>query len=274
MRRTHKTSAQGMRRRTARRSQTGGALFLSVCFTFLVFLIATPAMLFFANSSTQLTVQSQASQIAIEAAQVVDDYRYWLDAPRPGFDSAKAQLTAQNAARNMGNAVGFKNTTVKFTYEKDKRGNDLTVCHLVADATDRFPARVNIFGFDMSKFFSGQIDVKSHTAHSQIKPYALIHMDAPTREDQSVSTPLGYNERDVAVIPAYGFFYKAVAGAEGSGTPYGKGIAKNLYPENVRSLNHYHLKKSDIETAMTGKEVRLSAWNAMRLTDNKLSFAH
>lgn len=254
------------------RSQRGGALVLSVCFTFLVLLISAPVTIFFANSSTQLTVQSQASQIAKEASQVVDDYRYWLDAPRPGFDSGKAQATATEAACKMGETVGLKNTTVRFTYEKDRRGNDLTVCHLKADASERFPARVNIFGFDMAKIFSGQVEITAHTSHSQIKPYALIHMDAPRREDQSVTRPLGFNERDVAVIPAYGFFYKAVAGSSGNPTPYGKGLAKNLETENFRAMNHYHLKKTDIETALSGKDVKGNSWHPQRVNDKQLSY--
>lgn len=269
----HYSSRQNNKRRFSKsRSQRGGALFLSVCFTFLVFLIAAPIIIFFANSSTQLTVQSQASQVALETAQVIDEYRYWLEAPRPGFEPAKAEATAVGAAQYMGTAIGLKNTKVQITYEKDKKGNDLTVCHLTADATDRFPARVNIFGFDMAKIFSAQVSVSAHTSHSQIKPYALIHMDAPRREDQSVTRPLGFNERDVAVIPAFGFFYKAVAG-EGSGaTAYGKGMAKNLTPEHFRAMNHYHLKKKDIETALGGKEVRGNSWNPQRMNDNEVSY--
>jgi hypothetical protein len=262
----------GKRRSSRSRSQRGAALFLSVGFTFLVFLITAPIIIFFANSSTQLTVQSQASQVAWETAQIVDEYRYWLEAPRPGFEPAKAEATAASAAEYMGNAIGLKNTKVRITYEKDKRGNDLTVCHLSADATDRFPARVNIFGFDMAKIFSAQVSVSAHTSHSQIKPYALIHMDAPRREDQSVTRPLGFNERDVAVIPAFGFFYKAVGGVGGSATAYGKGMAKNLTPENFRAMNHYHLKKTDIETALSGKEVRGNSWNPQRMNDNEVTY--
>lgn len=267
------SSGQNRKRCVSRkRSQRGGALFLSVCFTFLVFLIAAPIIIFFANSSTQLTVQSQASQVALETAQVIDEYRYWLEAPRPGFEPAKAEATAVSAAQYMGTAIGLRNTRVQISYEKDRKGNDLTVCHLSADATDRFPARVNIFGFDMAKIFSAQVSVSAHTSHSQIKPYALIHMDAPRREDQSVTRPLGFNERDVAVIPAFGFFYKAVGGAEGSGTPYGKGLAKNLTPENFRAMNHYHLKKTDIETALSGKNVCGNGWNPQRMNDNAVTY--
>ncbi|MBX9724640.1 MAG: hypothetical protein K2X81_24765, partial [Candidatus Obscuribacterales bacterium] len=87
-------------------------------------------------------------------------------------------------------------------------------------------------------------------------------------EDQVYTRPLGLNRRDVAVIPAYGFFNMMVAG-QGQGTPYGKGIAP-LQPENFFAMNHYHLKKADVDYVNeTGTEIPLSGWHPGRVINGQ-----
>ncbi|MBX9720777.1 MAG: hypothetical protein K2X81_05245 [Candidatus Obscuribacterales bacterium] len=250
------------------RSQSGSVLIGAVLVTLGFVVVALPVIIFYANLSTQLTLQGTAAHIATQAASVVDDYRYWLDAPRPGFNQAQAIQTASNAAKSMCEQVGIKDSKVKITFETDSAGNDLTVCTLEANASERLPSKANLFGFDMSSYFNGKLNVRGCTVHSKIPAYAITHMDAPTVDDQVNSRPLGLNRRDVAVIPNYGFFNMMVAG-EGQPTYYGKGIAP-LAPENFFAMNYYHLKKSDLNhVSVAGNEVPLAGWHPTRLIDGK-----
>lgn len=252
------------------RNSRGNALVLSVVAVVLLTFICTPLIIFYANMSAQLTVREQATHIAAQTAQVVDDYKYWLDAPRPGYAEDVALKTATDAAHSMSERMGLSDPKVTITFETDESGNQITICRLEADARSRLPARVNVFGFDMGTLFPGTVDVMGRNTHSPGPPYALMHMDAPTIVDESTRRPLGFNQRDVVVIPTYGFFYNATGQAGNPNTtPYGKGIAQ-ISPENFFAMNHYHLKKSDIDhVVLSGQDVQLDGWNRTRLINGK-----
>lgn len=251
------------------RQQTGSALILTVIVVTAIVAITLPVVVFYANMSTQARLQSQARHVAAQTAVVVDDYKYWLDAERPGWNESEARAQAEKAARVMGNKLGLERVAAVITFDKDAQNNSITRCRLVGDASKLFPLRPNIFGFDMAAQFSGRVDVTGEHVHSNIQPYSLIHMDSPTREDEVLTRPLGFNQRDVAVIPAYGLFYTAVGGETKVGTPYGKGIAENLTPDNFRALNHYHLKKVDLDTVIEkNQEAHLTSYNKIRFHNN------
>ncbi len=245
------------------RNSSGSAIVEGTCGTVLILGIAVPLFLFFGNVAAQLSLQAQVSHIANQAAQACDNGRYWLGQPRPGFTEQVASEEATAVAQELCERVGLKGASVNVKFESNNPNFDVTVCDVNVNAVGKIPFRTTAFGFDLAKLFPGNVSARGVAAHAKVKPYALIHMDAPTREDQSVTRPLGYNERDVAVIPAYGFFYNASAGAPNTiATPYGKGLAPNLSPENFIAMNHYHLKKTDIEHVMaTGQDVPISAWH-------------
>ena len=250
-------------RKSVKRSASGSAIVEGTCGTVLILGIAVPLLLFFGNVAAQLSLQAQVSHIANQAAQACDDGRYWLGQQRPGFTEQVASEQATAVAQDLCERVGLKGASVNVKFESNNSEFDVTVCDVNVNAVGKIPFRTTAFGFDLAKLFPGNVSARGVAAHAKVKPYALIHMDAPTREDQSATTPLGFNQRDVAVIPAYGFFYNASAGSPNTiATPYGKGLAPNLSPENFIAMNHYHLKKSDIEHVIaTGQEVQLSAWH-------------
>lgn len=230
----------------------------------LFLIISLPVIGFTSNLSAQLVIQNDCAQVAAQVAGIVDDYRYWLDRPRPGFDSSKAIGIAKSAGEAMCDRLGMKANNIDIRLETDAAGNERTVCRLQVDARRRYPLRADVMGYNLAAYFPGILTVEGETRHGAGAPYSLIHLDAPTTADESNKRPLGFNQRDVAVIPAYGFFYDAVAGSRAPGTSYGKGIA-NMAPENFMAMNHYHLKKSDIEhTLTTGEDVFNNSWHPER----------
>lgn len=263
------------RRKTRRstrpgRSQRGSLLIFTVCALVLIFSLASPFLVFFANVSAQLVVKNDSEHIATQTANVLDDNRFWLDRLRPGYDQAKAEEVAKAAATAMCQKAGMTLKESTITTTQDTDGNHRTICTLKIDAKSRFPFLITVGAFDMNSYFKGEITATGFTEHSAQPPYSLIHMDAPTTGiDESHKRPLGFNQRDVAVVPSYGFFYTAVAGETKNPTPYGKGIA-GLAPENFMSMNHYHFKKSDLEyVEETGKDVFNNGWHVERVIDGK-----
>lgn len=224
--------------------------------------IFIPLLIFFANIAAQLTLQAQVGNIANQAAQVSNAERYWLGLPRPGFSESIAADKATALAQKLCEQIGLRAASVSVIFDNSHEDYDLTICDVNVNAAGRIPFRLTVFGFDMARLFPGNVSARGVGAHAKVQPYALIHMDAPTIDDQSTRRPLGLNQRDVAVIPAYGFFYNAT-GQPGNPnvTPYGKGVA-NAAPENFMAMNHYHLKKSDIDHVVTtGEDIALSGWN-------------
>ncbi|MBY0551717.1 MAG: hypothetical protein K2W95_30820 [Candidatus Obscuribacterales bacterium] len=256
--------------RISGRSQFGGGIVLAVTFLVLFLAAGLPVFAFVANASAHMAIQADIRAIAAQTAQVMDDQQYWLEAPRPGVDMAKASGIAKAAASAMCQQVGLDTKRVRITYSTDASGGQTTVCELEVDATKRYPLRLNFPMFDMKSIFPERLTVQGSNEHSPLPPFALIHTDAPTRIDESTRTPLNFNQRDVAVLPAFGFFYKAVAGSTVPGPPYGKGIYQDLTPENFMAMNHYHLKKVDLERVLrTGQDVQLNGWHAERVYDGK-----
>jgi len=256
---------------SSRRGQGGGLLVLSVCILVLFLLFASPFLFFFANLSAQIVVTDDSQHIAKQAAGIIDDYRFWLDAPRPGYDEGKASEIARTAAEAMCAKAGMKLESIGFGATTDANGTQRTMCSVNVDARKRFPFLISVLAFDMNSYFSGKVQALGYTEHSNQRAYSIIHMDAPHQSiDEVHKRPLGFNQRDVAVLPAYGFFYTAVAAVTTNPTPYGAGLAPNLVPENFFALNHYHFKKSDFEYVVTtGKDVTNNAWHVTRLIDGK-----
>ncbi len=232
--------------------------------------VIVPMLIFFANMAAQLVLQEKVSNIANQAAQSVDEQRYWIGLPRPGFNQSVASDKATAVAEALCRRVGLQNASVSVSFDDSNPDYDLTVCDVNVNAVSDIPFRTVLFGFDMASLFPGNVRARGVASHAKIVPYALIHMDAPHAIDQSTRRPLGFNERDVAVIPCYGFFYTAVAGETKVGTPYGKGLAPGLSPENFFAMNHYHLKKSDVTHVMaTGEDIQLSGWHKQHVINGR-----
>ncbi len=265
-------------RQRLRRSQQGSLLILSAVLVVVVLIAAAPFIGFFSNLSAQLVIKSDTEHIASQIADVVDDHRFWLDALRPGYDEAKAVAVARSAAASLCSKVGMKLTNVTISTSTDQDGNYLTKCTLRVNARNRFPFLISIGAFDMNSYFPYEVQETAVTQHSNQPPYALIHMDAPHGSiDEAHKRPLGFNQRDVAVLPAYGFFYTAVAGETTMPTPYGRGLAREQWlTENFMSMNHYHFKKSDFDFLMSPdydesseRDIINNSWHSGRVYDGK-----
>jgi hypothetical protein len=255
-----------------RRAATGSVLAEGAAGVVVLTAVIVPMIIFMANLAAQLMLQEKVAHVANQAAETVDEKRYWLGAPRPGYNQQRATDHAKQVAQELCKRIGLQNASVNVTFDNSNPEFDVTVCDINANAIAQIPFRTEVFGYDMARLFPGNVNARGVASHAKVTPYALIHMDAPHGVDQSTRRPLGFNERDVAVIPAYGFFYTAVGGVSTTGTPYGKGIA-NLQPENFFAMNHYHLKKSDVEyVAETGNDVQLSTWNRQHVISGRETF--
>lgn len=258
-----------------RANQRGSVLVEGCVGSVIITAIAVSIFVFFVNMAAQLFLQAQVAQIADETAKATDEYRFWLGQPRPGFSENSASEKATNIARALCERVGLGGASVVVTYEKFENV-ELTNCQVNVNAVAKIPFRLTLFGFDFASLFPGNVSARGIAAHAKVRPYAVMQMDAPHGDkDQSVTRPLGFNERDVAVIPVYGFFYNATGTAGAATTPYGKGIAKNLTPENSFALNHYSLKKQELEYVQRTKgDVFVNGWNPVRRIDNQTIVFH
>jgi hypothetical protein len=253
-----------------RRQASGSIIVEGTCSLLLLAGVIIPLLIFSVNLAAQLILQAKVSHIANQAAQAVDDGKYWLGMPRPGYDQEQASHKATAVATTLSKRLGLPNASVTVSFDSTATDYDLTVCDVNVNAIALIPFRLTIFGFDMARLYPGNVNARGVACHAKVKPYALVHMDAPHAIDESTRRPLGFNQRDVAVMPAYGFFYTAVGGETKIGTPYGKGLADNLSPENFFAMNHYHLKKSDVEHVLaTGEDVQLSGWNKNKVINEK-----
>ncbi|MBX9671588.1 MAG: hypothetical protein K2X93_28625 [Candidatus Obscuribacterales bacterium] len=262
---------QSMRRRSgANRNCMGSVLAEGTAGIVILASVAVPLVVYLVNLATQLLLQEKVAHIANQAAQAVDDKRYWLGLPRPGYDQSLATEKAKAIAQDLCHRIGLQNASVDVRFDDSNTEYDITTCDINVNAVAQIPFRTVVFGYDFASLFPGNVKARGVATHAKIIPYALIHMDAPHAIDQVYRRPLGYNERDVAVLPAYGFFYTAVAGTTRMPTPYGKGLAPGLSPENFFSMNHYHLKKTDIEhVTATGDDIQLSGWHPGRVINGK-----
>lgn len=267
------TNTKNTKSRAQVRRATGTHIVEGTCAFVLLTSISAPLFLYFANMSAQLVLKTQVASIAMQASQACDEGRYWMGQPRPGFTKAQAEAKARDVANKLCRRVGLNGATVSVSVEPNF-DYDLTICDVAVNAPNKIPFRVNFFGVDLAKLFDGRAAARGVSAHARIKPYALVHMDAPTIDDESHTRPLGFNQRDVAVIPAYGFFYNATGTPGALVTPYGEGIAPDITPENGFSLNHYHLKKSDVDKVLKeNKDVALTSWNrSRRINDQAVNF--
>ncbi|MDZ4832813.1 MAG: hypothetical protein SGJ27_03335 [Candidatus Melainabacteria bacterium] len=259
-------------RKANHRAASGSVLIEGVSGLSILVAVIVPMIIFMANLAAQLMLQEKVAHVANQAAGTVDQKRYWLGAPRPGYDQEKASENAKAVAQELCKRIGIQNASVSITFDNSNPDFDITVCDINANAVTEIPFRTEVFGYDMARLFPGNVSARGVASHAKVAPYALIHMDAPHGMDESTRRPLGFNQRDVAVIPAYGFFYTAVAGVTKTPTPYGKGIA-NLAPENFFAMNHYHLKKSDVEHVVaTDEDIQLSGWHKQHVISGKEIF--
>src|SRR5688572_14209448 len=96
---------------TRSRNQRGGVIVEGAVGICLFFFFAMPVMIFLCNVSCQLICQAQIAHIANQSAQVINDQKYWLGLPRPGYDNDTGKTDAENAAKKMCEKVGFKDAS-------------------------------------------------------------------------------------------------------------------------------------------------------------------
>jgi hypothetical protein len=243
------------------RLSSGSVIAEGVAGSCLIILIGVALFVFFANVAAQLSLQAQVAAVADQTAEAVDAYRHWLGQPRPGFTEEMGSQRADSIANELCQRLGLGTATVTVSYQ-DTESLDCTRCLVNINAVARIPFRLAFFGFNFAGLFPGNVTAVGTASQAKVQPYAIVQMDAPSHSTQTA--------RDVAVMPAYGFFYNAT-GADGViGTAYGNGIADNLTPENSFSLNHYHLKREDVEYVQTtGNDSTINAWNKTRLINGQ-----
>lgn len=266
------------------RSQKGEGLVSGVAGTLLFIAIAVPVGIFFINASIQLIVQSQLAHIANQAANVVDSNRYWLGQPRPGFNSGEAEKKAQAAAKILCDRVGLPPVRVDVQLDPPAAGDDVSITQVdvTVDVTRAIPFRIALFGYDFGKFFPTALTARGVSANANVKPYALMHFEAPATVDGDqrgkFKSPIGANLRETAFIPIYGFGLKTVAGVPDTSitradhpTHFGDLGVQNLNPENFIAFNHYNLIQEDLDSLKKGSEgggldqVKSSCWHIQRV---------
>lgn len=270
------------------RSQRGEGLIGGVAGTILFIAIALPVGIFFVNVAIQLTIQSQLSHIANQAAIVVDAHRYWLGLPRPGFNAAEAEQKADKAARTLCQAIGLP--PLRVDVQLDPPGSDpdirITQVDVTVDITRAIPFRINLFGYDFGKLFPTALAARGVSANANVRPYALMHFEAPATVDGdqrgSNRSPVFANNRETAFIPVYAFGLKSAAGQKdtvltrydhpdnhGDLTAQAQQLSN---PENFISFNHYNLIKEDLTALNTDtlKQLPLSGWHGQRFFGSNL----
>jgi hypothetical protein len=255
------------------RKSDGSAVVEAACAITILIATAYPLFIFLSDMFAQLVLQTEVATIAAKAAQVGDAGYFWLGQPRPGFDAVEFQKAQVKEAFKLCKKAGLPVPSVSDSMETISSENhdgdyDLITCDVTVTAPKRIPFRLSFFGFDFGAFFSGTAHARGVAVHPRIKPYALVHLDAPHIKDESHSRPFGFNQRDVAVIPVYGFFHNPTGQNGGQVTPYGAGIAENISPEQGFSMNHFHMQRAHIEGALAGTPAKLSSWNSLRRINN------
>lgn len=266
------------------RSQKGEGLVSGVAGTLLFIAIAIPVGVFFINASIQLIVQSQLAHIANQAANVVDSSRYWLGQPRPGFNEAEAEKRAQAAARILCERVGLPPVRVDVKLDPPAAGSDVSITEVgvTVDVTRAIPFRISLFGYDFGKLFPTALTAKGVSANANVKPYALMHFEAPATQDGDqrgkFKSAIGANLRETAFIPIYGFGLKNAAGQPDTAitrydhpTHFGDLSVQNLNTENFIAFNHYNLIQEDLDALKKGfangglDQVKSSGWHIQRV---------
>lgn len=224
-----KVGGRGMRKV---RNQRGAALLLGITVAALFLVFAVPVIVFSANLSCYLVARSQAKHIAIEAARVIDQSKYWLELPRPDYstrEQAQAIDNANTAVELMTKEMGFKTPKATFSFRTGSSANiDETVCKLDVAIGDKIPFRTPIFNIDPSSFYPPRLSMEGTVEHrTDIGPYAVMHMDCPVEPlNQPNAFVFGPGEgppqnRGVAVLPAFGFWHH-VPPDHGQLSPYGR----------------------------------------------------
>ena len=209
--------------------------------------VVVPLLIFATNLAFQLIFQSQVAHIANEAARTADEGRYWLGLRRPDADveaNKESIDNARDAAIAMCNTLGLPGASVVVTQRQE--GNvDLTVVTVNVNALSKIPFRSEIFGVDFAALFPGNISARGVSAHAQVQPYAVMHIDCPV---PIKPTDIVYRagegpplNRGVAVLPAYGFWHQVPRdhGVPGDYLPLGgfKGTAPINNPSQFAAIN-------------------------------------
>lgn len=271
------------------RSEEGSTIIGGVAGFILFIGIAAPVSLFLVNCTIQLVLQQQLSYIANQAAiGVQDPSRYWLGLARPGFDLLGEKEKIEKQTKRLCEQVGLRPTKVDVIVEPPNNGNEVSVTQvdLTVEVTQRSPFRIQVFGFDFSRIFASSLSARGVAISSaNVKPYALMHFEAPATVDGDqrgkFKSEIGANLRETAFIPIYGFGLKTVAGVADTqitrydGGPNGGGINQDLDPENFVSFNHYNLIQQDVDSLASGAldQVKSSGWHTQRKFGNQASNA-
>lgn len=283
---TNKNHRQVSRRM---RSERGSTIIGGVTGFILFIGIAAPVSLFLVNCTIQLVLQQQLSYIANQAAiGVQDPSRYWLGLARPGFDLLGEKAKIEERTKLLCKQVGLRPTKVDVIVEPPNNGNEISVTQvdLTVEVTERSPFRIQVFGFDFSRIFASSLSARGvAVASSNVRPYALMHFEAPATVDGDqrgkFKSEIGANLRETAFIPIYGFGLKTVAGVQDTqitrydGGPNGGGINQDLDPENFVAFNHYNLIQQDVDALAAGTldQVKSSGWHLQRKFGNQASNA-
>jgi hypothetical protein len=234
----------------SQRSESGGSLVAAIVGLFVFLSIFAPVGVFLSNIAAQQLFQSQASHIADQACEVVNDWRYWLDLERPGFKqnmgSTKtiALSAAKNAAEQMCATLGLADANAAVSVDDgESPGQQSVRCILTVKNSIPFP--IEMFGFDMKKQFPPAISVTRVSVHKTIGPYGIIMIDAPDNIVKGIAGPF----RNAAVIPVYGLLNKGAIADPTDTTPataWGKGMASIGDTENFFALNGFPIPRSHI----------------------------
>jgi hypothetical protein len=201
--------------------------------------------------------QAQVSFIANQACQVADNRKYWLGKERKGFSAADSEAittAAAEHAREMCTMLGLTNVNPTVSFDNASDGNhpkfDLTICTIeVKDA--KIPFALNVMGFDLARLFKGNFVGRGICTHPKISPYAVLEIDAPAVVEDKTEA-LATKDRDIAVIPVYGFFKQNLASGSSQNEDYGCGHAPTEDALNFFALNSHPVPKSEIKQMVAG----------------------
>lgn len=198
------------------RGQRGNALLFGIVIAVTIIAVAVPVVIFSANFTSYLIARSQAKHLALEAARVVDQHKYWLNLPRPDYrerEEPRAMDNARIAVRRMAQVFGFDNADPRFSFTRE--GNiEKTTCTLEVNIGRKIPFRTTVFGYDLGNFYPQKLKLEGTTEHDvQNGAYAVMHMDcpvAPNNQPNGIIHAPGDGppqNRGVAVVPSFGFWH-------------------------------------------------------------------
>jgi hypothetical protein len=222
----------------------GGAIVEGTVMMVLFISIAVPVTLFFVNLSFQMLYQSEVSALASNLASYASVQNRWLGLPVPGVQDNLPSSDVQTLATQMGAKLNLKNVTATLD-PLDTSNPQASVYTVRVSANLVVPFRVNIFGFDLGRFFPGTVSANGVAAAAKTQPYAMVMLDGPVVSDPTQQTV----ERVVACLPAFGF-RKDVGNSNAQATVNGIPIGtpyEVLSPTNCLSINCHNLKKEHLD---------------------------